>query len=484
MGTNVPAIQFLPTGLSVPTEAAILTGVQQDMNGAFGVTLNPDPREPQGQWASAQSAAVAAAYATFAQIVNGLDPDEAVGFMQDAILRLFFLARNPGVATVVQCTCAGANVTIPVGAQAQDTSGNLYICTAGGTIGPSGGSISCTFANAVVGAIPCPTGTLTIIYQGIPGWESITNPAPGVIGAAIETPASAEFRRRNSVSGNAQGFLAAVYGAVFALPNIIDVFCYENDTGGAVTYGATGISLAANSIYVGVTGGVAASIAQAIWNKKSPGCNYNGNTTVNITDTSGNYSSPPVYPVKFNNNSENPANTYFSVTLPNVSTYPANIATLVQTAIVNQFTGQVPTLPRARAASTLTASDYIAGINQCAGSSIFVSVESIGIGTTFTGALATLANGSNVLTVTTAPTGGGLITFGTVVSGTDIPAGTYIQQQFAGTTGGVGTYQMSANASATVSTPEAITGTPGSAATYGIDQAPTIQASNVSVVTA
>src|SRR6185437_7407403 len=146
-------------------------------------------------------AAIAAADAVFAAIVNGIDPDTAVGFMQDAIARLSFLNRNPGVANVVQCTCTGANVTIPVGAQAQDTSGNLYFCTAGGSIGAGGGSISCTFANAEVGAIPCPASTLTIIYQAIPGWESITNPSPGVVGAAIETPAALEFRRRNSEIG-------------------------------------------------------------------------------------------------------------------------------------------------------------------------------------------------------------------------------------------------------------------------------------------
>jgi hypothetical protein len=448
------------------------------MNGAFGVQLNPDPREPQGQWASAQTAAIAAANAVFAAIVNGIDADTATSFMQDAIARLSFINRNPGVATVVQCTCTGSNFTIQVGAQAQDTSGNLYICTAGGSVGLSGGSVSCTFANAEVGAIPCPAGTLTVIYQGIPGWESITNPAPGVVGAAIETPAALEFRRRNSVAGNANGFLAAVYGAVFAVPNVIDVFCYENDTSGTVLYGATNFSLAANSIYVGVTGGASAAIAQAIYGKKSPGCNYNGNTTVAVTDTSGNYSSPPSYNIKFNNNSENPANTYFSVVLPNIAAFPANIASLVQTAIVNQFTGQVQSLPRARAASTLTASDYIASINQCAGSSIFVSVSSIGIGTTFAGN-GTLVNGSNVLTITTATSG--LLTFGTVVAGTDIPSGTYIQQQLTGTTGGVGTYQMSANATATVSSPEAITGAPGPVATYGIDQAPTIQTSNITV---
>lgn len=475
--SNVPTIQFLPTGLSVPTEAEILAGVQADQNAAFGGNLNPAVNTPQGQWATAQSAAIAAANAVFAAIVNGIDPDTAVGFMQDAISRIYFLTRNPGVATVVQCTCTGAvGTVIPIGAQAQDTSGNLYQCTAGGTIG-SGGTVSLTFANIEVGAIPCPATTLTIIYQAIPGWESVTNPSPGVLGAAIETATAFEYRRQNSVAGNAQGSLPSIWGAVFAVPGVIDVFCYENDTSSSVNYGSTNVSLAANSIYVGVIGGAGAAIAQAIWTKKSPGCSMNGNTSETVTDTSGGYSSPPTYTIKYNNNSENPANVYFAVDLPNLSTLPANITTLVQNAIVNQFTGAQGS-PRARIGSKLTATDYIAAINQCAGSGTFISVLSIGVGSAFSGD-ATFASGSNVLTVTTATSG--LLSFGTVVTGTDIPSGTYIVQQLTGTAGGVGTYQMSANATATVGTPEAITGAPGESAAFGIDQAPTIAAANVTV---
>lgn len=481
MTTNVPAIQFLPTGLSVPTEAQVLTGIFADLNAAFGGNLNAALNTPQGQWSTAQAAAVAAANAVFAAIVNGIDPDTAIGFMQDAIGRIYFLNRNPGVATVVQCTCTGAIGTpIPTGAQAQDTSANLYQCTQGGTIG-SGGTVSLTFANIVVGPVPCPASTLTIIYQtpaGSGGWESITNPSPGVVGANIETPTAFEFRRQNSVAGNAQGWQAAVYGAVFALPGVIDVYLYENATSSPVTVGSTNISLAANSIYVGVIGGVPAAIEQAIWSKKSPGCNYNGNTSGTVYDTSGNYVSPPAYTVSYNNNSENPVNCYFAVSITNLSTLPANIVALVQAAIVAQFTGQVATLPRARIASQLVALAYAAAVQSAAGSTIAVPVLSIGIGSAFTG-LGTLVNGSNVLTVTTASTG--LLSFGTVVAGTDIPAATYIVQQLTGTAGGTGTYQMSANATATVGTAEAITGTPGDSATFGIDQSPVIAASNITV---
>lgn len=479
MSTNVPQIQFLATGLSVPTEAAVLAGVQADISAAYGVPLNFASDTPQGQLASSLAAAISGAYATFAAIVNGINPDVAIAFMQDAIGRIYFQNRNPGLSTVVQCNCTGANVTIPIGAQAQDTSGNLYQCTQGGTIGAGGGTISCTFANMTVGAIPCAASTLTIIYQGISGWESITNPAPGVVGAAIETPPAFEYRRRNSVSGNAQGFLAATYGAVFDVANVIDAFCYENDTSSSVNYGATNFSLAANSIYVGVIGGASSDIAQAVYSKKGPGCNYNGNTSVTVTDTSGNYQTPPTYTVKFNNNSQNPANVYFTVTLPNLSTLPSNISTLVQNAIVNQFTGASSVAPRARIASTIAASDYTAAVQQCAGSTIFVQVLSIAIGTTFSGQ-GTLVNGSTTLTITTATSG--LLTFGTQVTGTDIPTGAYIQQQLTGTVGGVGTYQMSAAATGTVGTAEAITGATGQSATFGIDQAPTIAAGNITVV--
>lgn len=478
MTTNVPEVEFLPTGLSVPTEDEIFTGVQADWNTAFGGNLNPDPRSPQGQLETSQAAAIAAANAVFAAIVNGIDPDTAVGFMQDALARIYFLNRNPGVATVVQCACGGAvNVNIPTGAQAQDTSGNLYQCVQGGTIGPSG-SVSLTFANVTVGPVPCPANTLTIINQGPGGWESINNPAPGVIGADIETPTAFEFRRQNSVAGNAQGWQAAVYGAVIAQPGVIDAFIYENATSAPITYGSTNFALAANSIYVGVIGGVPTAIAQAIWSKKSPGCNTNGNTTENVFDLSGNYVSPPEYAVKFNNNSQNPANTYFAVSITNLPTLPANIAALVQTAIVNQFTGQTQGLPRARIGSQLVALAYAAAVQSAAGAGIAVPVLSIGVGSAFTGD-ATVNNGSNVLTVTTSTTG--LLSFGTELTGTGIPNGTYIVQQLTGMPGGNGTYQMSNEATATVVTPEALVGAPGDAATYGIDQAPTIAAANITV---
>ena len=201
--TNVPQIQWLPTGLVVPSEAAVLAGVQADINAAFGGNLNfTNLQTPQGQLATSLAAVISNMYALFTQFVNGVDPDMNEDFMQDAIGRIYFQNRIPGTPTTVQCNCTGlAGTPIPAGSptqpQAQDTAGNLYYCVSGGTI-PIGGTISLAFANVVNGPIGCGAGTLTTIYQAVTGWDQITNPAAGVLGTNVESPEAFEFRREQS----------------------------------------------------------------------------------------------------------------------------------------------------------------------------------------------------------------------------------------------------------------------------------------------
>lgn len=178
--TNVTPVTFTPTGVDAPQVSAIKAGVYADYNDAFGGNLNPADETPQGQLITTTTAIVADSNSRWVWLVNQIDPDTADGFMQDAIARIYFLDRSPGAPTAVQCVCMGATGTqIPVGAQAQDTSGNLYVCTQAGEI-PVSGSITLSFANAKNGPIPCPANTLTTIYRAIPGWESINNPFSNV----------------------------------------------------------------------------------------------------------------------------------------------------------------------------------------------------------------------------------------------------------------------------------------------------------------
>lgn len=479
--TAVPDIQFTPAGLVLPQEAAILAGTQSDINGAFGNKLNfTTQKTPQGQLATSTTAIIAAKNDQFALYVNQVDPDTNSGFMQDAIARIYFLNRKPGLPTVVQCICVGAlGTVIPVGAQAQDTSGNLYVCTEAGTIDVSG-NITLPFANVIVGPIPCPDNTLTQIYQAIPGWDTINNVADGVVGANVETDADFRVRRDQSVALNAHGSLPAIYAAVFDVANVIDVYATENVTDSPQVVGSTNYSLLPHSVYVAVTGGTAADVANAIWTKKDLGANMNGNTVVVVTDDSG-YSFPqPAYNITL----EIPPNVPFDfiVNIKNSAQLPSTIAADVAAAIAAQFNGVVgAVLPngivaqtsgaRVRIGSLLLAASFYGPTTTCEGPGIPVQVLSIFIGDTFSGH-ATLVGGSEVITITSVISG--VLTAGTGIAGTDIPSGAQIVKQLTGLVGGTGTYRMNLNATGNVVSPEVVIGSGSTAAQIGIDQQPVL----------
>lgn len=482
MTTSVPSIQFTPTGLVVPDESAILAGMQADLNAAFGGKLNfgtttqPGGAPPQVQLAASFAAIAADADGIIAELIDQVDPDNATGFMQDAIGRIYFLNRNPGLPTVVQCVCVGALGTpIPIGAQGQDTSGNIYVCLDGGTIGSSG-NITLTFANILNGPIPCPLGTLTKIYLAIPGWNTINNPAAGVVGANVESAADFEFRRQNSVAANGHGSLPSIYGEVFKVKGVIDLYATENVDDAPKIVGSTNYSLVGHSMYVAVVGGASTDIANAIWTKKNEGSNMNGNTTVIVQDNSG-YSFPlPQYPITFNRPTSTGYN--FIVNIVNSAALPSTIVQDVTAAITAQFNGTNGGT-RARIGSLLLAASYYGPVATCEGPSVPVQVLSIFIGSVFSGH-ATLAVGSETLTVTGVTSGS--LSPGTVLTGTSIAAGATVVKQLTGAAGGIGTYQMSIAATGTVGAPEVITGAGGTAQQIGIDQAPVLGTVTVNLV--
>lgn len=427
--TSVPAVQFTTAGLVLPAESDILSGVLADTNAAFGGNLNTALSTPQGQLASSTSAIIGDKNDQFAQFVNLIDPATSSGIMQDAVGRLYFMDRLPATSTTVQVLCIGlAGVPIPVGALAADASGNVYSCTAGGTI-PVGGNITLTFAAVKTGPIACPPGSITKIYRSINGWDTVSNSLAGVPGRDVESPSDFEYRRQQSVALNAVGSLPSIYANVFDVDGVSDVYVAENvtsvtsgavvtgsiagtvltvtavasgtlavgqmvtgagvtigtviislgtGTGGTGTYNVGisqtassttltcavgGIQLLPHSIYVAAVGGLAADVAKAIWKKKSNGADYNGNTTVSVTDTSG-YAYPyPTYSVKFQVPTPQPI--LFAVQLANLSTLPADIVAQVKAAIISAFAGGDGG-QRARVGSTIFASRYYAPISAIA----------------------------------------------------------------------------------------------------------------------
>ena len=373
--SSVPKIQFTAAGLVIPAETDILAGVQTDMNAAFGGGLNPALETPQGQLASSQAAVIGDKNNEVALIVNQVDPQYAADRFQDAIGRIYFLTRKPATPTAVTATLGGVPGTvIPAGTFAQDTDGNTYALSGAATIGPAG-TVDADFQNIQTGPIPCAAGTLTSVYQAIPGWDTITNAADGTMGANVESRSDFEYRRKNSVALNGKGTPQAIYAEVFALPDVLDVYVKDNPTGATVNTGSTNYPIVAHSIYVAAVGGTDAEVAAAIWRKKDVGCDYNGNTSVTIVDDSG-YSYPqPTYVVKFERPAALPV--LFAVSLVNDPSLPSDIVQRIKDAIIARFNGTDGTV-RERIGALILASRYYGAVVAVASN---VSLISVLIGT-------------------------------------------------------------------------------------------------------
>lgn len=370
--TNVPSPIFSARGFLAPLQSAILAGLLADFNDAFGGGMNLSLTTPQGQLATTESAILGNVNDTFVYMTNQFNPAFADGRWQDGLAYIYFITRKPAEPTVVQATCTGvAGTVIPAGALAQTADGLVYVATGSGVIG-EGGTVVVPFSCSLPGPIVCPAGSLNIIYQTILGWDAIDNLSDGVIGRDTENRADFEARRFASVAKNSNGALPAIRGEVLDVPGVLDAYVIENTSGSPVTI--NGFTLAAKSLYVAAVGGTDEEVARAIWTKKSPGCDYNGNTTVTVYDTS--YAVPqPSYDVKFER--PTPLPVAYAVDLATNAFVPADAAAQVQAAIIAAFSGQYATTPRPLIGSEIFASQYYGPV---AALGSWVQIKSIKIG--------------------------------------------------------------------------------------------------------
>lgn len=423
MATNIPEPTFGPTGFVAPSTQSVLDGAQQDIDQAFGGGLNPALNTPQGQLATTLSASVDNKNAEFIFLSNQFDPAQASGRYQDGLYNIYFLLRKPSQPTVVSALCTGGQgVSILAGSLAQAADGNIYTCTDGGTIGNTG-NITLMFACNVLGPVPCPADTLDTIYRAIPGWDSINNASDGVLGSDVESQQQFYARYQASVAANSVTTNAAVMGAVLSVAGVLDAYVDDNATSGSVT--KNGVTYAPHSIYVSAAGGADADVANAIWTKKPPGCDMNGNTTVVVSGSPLLYSAPlPTYNITFERPPALPI--FFAVNIANNSQVPANAITQVQNAIINAFGGGDGG-QRARIGSTIYALRYVSPIIALG---TWAQVISLGVGSANNpGAVFTAAIAGTTMTVASVASGtiaiGQSVTdaSGNVLPGTTITAG-------------------------------------------------------------
>lgn len=332
------ALTFDPqTGFSADDVSDVRAAVAQAWKQAFRsdntAELNTEPETPAGQIIDSQTASITQKDSEILYLANMLNPLKATGIFQDALAEIYFLQRKPAIpsSAVIKCTGLPGTV-IPVSAQVMSTADDTVWQNTEAVTISSDGTCECVFECQSAGLISAAAGTLSRINTMVAGWDTAVNESAAVVGQNAETQGAFEARRYASVGLNSRGTIAAVYARVANCSNVVSCIVRENKTNMPIEI--DGYYLKAHSVFVSAVGGSDEDIAEAIYNSCSAGCDYNGNTTVAVTDSA----TKAVEKVTFYRPAE--FDVYVKVTLQGRDTLPDEYKKTVKTAVYNNFYGE------------------------------------------------------------------------------------------------------------------------------------------------
>ena len=293
--------------------------------------LNTDPETPQGQIIDSQVATVNQKDSEVLYLAQQFDPRTAEGRFQNALAEIYFIKRKPAINSYAMCTINGrAGTQIDAGALIESKiDGTQWSLDQNVTI-PANETITAKFTCLTDGAISASAGTLTKIVTTVTGWDTVTN-ATAIVGSLEESQSAFEQRRKDSVSLNARSTVNAVYANVAQCDGVIAVYAVDNKKNISETI--DNYTLTPHSVFVSVIGGENEDIAKAIYNNLSAGCDYNGNTSVDIT----NEYSGAVETVKFYR--PDVFNIFVKVQIQNSASLQNDYENIVKQAVYNNFYG-------------------------------------------------------------------------------------------------------------------------------------------------
>jgi hypothetical protein len=281
------------SGTIVPDTAEIQAEVIAEYKSVFGQDLIVTANTPQGILITAETLSREGIARNNAALANQINPNIAGGIYLDGVLALTGAQRVSDTFSYTLCDLAGIAFTvIPAGVTAKNTNGFIFESETILTL-DSTGKGQVTFRSIIPGGITCPIGTLTIIDNGVLGWETITNIDNAVLGSATQSDGETRTYRKNTLAGQGTSLPLAITSALYAVPGVRSLKFLENITNENIIKET--IPLVPHSIWVCVDGGSDDDVAYQLFAKKSGGGNYNGAVNVIVIDpTSG-----MDYPVKF-----------------------------------------------------------------------------------------------------------------------------------------------------------------------------------------
>lgn len=265
-------------GIAAPSYAEIYSELQTMFRNIYGNDAYLDPDSQDGQLLAVFAQALHDANQTAVDAYNSFSPASAIGAA---------LSNNVAINGIHRRVPTKSQVLVELVGQANSVIANGLVSSNDGTkwalpelvvIGLSG--VVVVTAEALdFGDIKAAAGTITNIVTPAKGWQSVINRVAAVPGAPAETDGDLRVRQRLSTANPSQGIMKSIAGSVASVPGVLRSRVYENDTGYPNEYGHPPHSITAVAL-----GGDAQAIAQAIYQRKTPGAYTNGTTEVEIAD--------------------------------------------------------------------------------------------------------------------------------------------------------------------------------------------------------
>lgn len=271
------------SGIIVADTSTIKAEVEAEYIAAFGADLSLDPSTPQGVLIASETLSRVRLLLTNAAVANQINPNLAGGGFLDAICALTGLKRTKSTPSIIpSVTLTGIPFAIvTAGARAKTAAGDIFQSITSVQFDIIGNA-AVDFQSVENGAIPCLASALTIIVDGILGWETVTNPTAAIVGTTTQSDSTLRVLRKNTLAAQGVSTPAAVVAALAQVNGVKSFKFLENYTGASAAF--EGITIAAHTVWACVDGGVNADIGLALLLSKSGGCAWKGSTSVVVVE--------------------------------------------------------------------------------------------------------------------------------------------------------------------------------------------------------
>lgn len=277
------------TGLHIPTYIDTRDRLIEEVKQIYGQDIYLDQDSADYQFISIFARKIFDAYSLAMLVYNNRTPITAIGVGLDNNVAFANIQRKGATSSVASLTLTGTAGTTISGATAIDQ--NDYVWDIEDCVIGSDGTVQANATCQTTGSIQALPNTINRIGTPMFGWTSVTNQFAATAGNDVETDAELRGRYSYSIRTPSLTVFESIVASIQQVAEVTRVAGFENDTS-ATSTGTEPPDIPAglppHSVTFTVEGGDDEEVAQAIYNKKTPGCYTNGTTEVQIMSESGN----------------------------------------------------------------------------------------------------------------------------------------------------------------------------------------------------